>query len=546
MTSAQLANERRRALAGPEYPTEDAVRGDFSFGSNGFLVNGISRDSGKALRRLLFPELMTSKKGVETRLVGVGIITTEWTKAQLKHYGIHHDPDIDSFKAKALLLTSVANGQVSTFLLIRISYQSLYEGCMLHDTEIMHTWSDGTMLIHALTQSDTVPPQILDLKAELRVEIEAMMSDYRAKYKAWHKQQLRERVQQFEACATLTEEVQCDRSLFLHKYFRDKDGDPDWSKTPALMLLPGCSLEDSGLLKGQVSCVPGLHVADAGLAGQDAIIVIGWDRARVNQKARKIDLQQTQGRGIIRSREYWDGVMMEHYEYQEKTQNVGLFAGSWGDFGTSGVFALRSEEIQSDWPILSRQMRMRMFSSGRLGIFDLGIVSGLMILRKTHEDVSRIIEAGTWNVDPDQYLESEDESSDEEENDEDESASISEDSKDDSNDEPEVLDHTASRRPTKRRKGQASESRRLYFQWRGWNTMSGEIQYDPQNRNTGYLDFANNLGTAFEGKIYMELTQGETRFQGFKILGMSGPLTVNWDKLSHLESDRQKVPEHLY
>lgn len=340
-------------------------------------------------------------------------------------------------------------------------------------------------------------------------------------------------------CATPTEEVKCDRLLFLHKYFRDKDGNPDRSKTPALMLLPGCTLEDSGLLKGQAACVPGLHVADGGLPGQDAIIVIGWDRARVNRKAREIDLQQTQGGGIIRSSENWDKVMMKHYNHQENSQTVGLFAGSFGDYGISGVFALRSEKIQLDWPSLSRQMRMRVIMSGQLAIFDLGIVSGLMILGKTQEDVSKIIEAGTWDFDPSEYFET----SDEEETDEEASGSISDRSDDNTKDEP---DDTASHHPAKRRKGQASEFRRMYFQWRGWNTMSGAIQHDPQNRNTGYLDFANNLATAFEGKIYMELTQGETRFQGLEIPGMSGPLTLNWDKLSHLESDRAKVREHLW
>ena len=100
-------------MAGPKYPAEDAVRGDFSFGSSGFLVNGIFRESGKALRCVLFPELMKSRKAMGSIRIGDSTITQSWTKAQLKHYGIHHDPDIDPFKAKALLLTSVANEQVS-------------------------------------------------------------------------------------------------------------------------------------------------------------------------------------------------------------------------------------------------------------------------------------------------------------------------------------------------------------------------------------------------------------------------------------------------
>lgn len=421
---------------------------------------------------------------------------------------------------------------------------------MLHESPKLLVFNLMEMITNALTQCDAVSPQILELKTELKAEIEAMMSEYRAKYTAWHKQQLPKRVQEFEACATPTEEVKCDRSLFLHKYFRDKDGNPDRSKTPALMLLPSSSMEDSGLLKGQAKCVPGLHVADGGLPGQDSIIIIGWDRARVNRKALEIDLQQTQGGGIIRSSENWDRVMKEHYDHQQNSQIVGLFAGSFGDYGIGGVFALRSEEIQSDWPCLSKQMRMRIIMSGRLAIFDLGIVSGLMILGKTQEHVSRIIEAGTWDVDPEEFEESENESenesSDEEEADEKASDSISDHSDDDTSNESDSLKHIVSHHPAKRQKVQASESRRMYFQWRGWTTVSGAIQYDPQNRNTGHLDFANNLGTAFEGRIYMGVTQGDTMFQGFKIHGMSGPLTLHWDKLSHLESDRAKVREHLW
>jgi len=126
MTPGKLAAiERAKAMAGPEYPTGDAVRGDFSFGSNGFLVTGIYRESGNSLRRLLFPELLKRKIVVGSNQVGVGIITPSWTKVQLKHYGIDHSPDIEPFKAKALLLTSVANGQVSPWYLSSSSYQLL-------------------------------------------------------------------------------------------------------------------------------------------------------------------------------------------------------------------------------------------------------------------------------------------------------------------------------------------------------------------------------------------------------------------------------------
>lgn len=97
----------------PSYPTKDAIQGPFSFGASGFLVNNISRASGKHLKRLLFPELLKRGKGRTSAQVDASIIGRSWTKAQLQHYGINFSPELDPFKAKALLLTSVAHGLVS-------------------------------------------------------------------------------------------------------------------------------------------------------------------------------------------------------------------------------------------------------------------------------------------------------------------------------------------------------------------------------------------------------------------------------------------------
>lgn len=97
----------------PEYPRSDATQGPFSFGSSGFCVDGNFRESGTRLRRLLFPELLKSEKARNSAQVAADIVDKSWTKAQLQHYGINFSPDLDPFKAKALLLTSVAHGLVS-------------------------------------------------------------------------------------------------------------------------------------------------------------------------------------------------------------------------------------------------------------------------------------------------------------------------------------------------------------------------------------------------------------------------------------------------
>lgn len=61
--------------------------------------------------------------------------------------------------------------------------------------------------------------------------------------------------------------------------------------------------------------------------------------------------------------------------------------------------------------------------------------------------------------------------------------------------------------------------------------MSGAIQFDPQNRNTGYLDFANDEATKLEGNSFMDARGGENSFQGYRVPGFAGPLTMSWHAL---------------
>lgn len=172
-----------------------------------------------------------------------------------------------------------------------------------------------------------------------------------------------------------------------------------------------------------------------------------------------------------------------------------------------------------------------------------------MVLAETEEDVSKIIANGSWNIDPDDILENDSESegnsSDEADSNEDGNDSGTDtDTRmgDDSSD----LEHPAEPSRRKRRKVEDYEPHRLYLQWRGYNTVSGAIQFDPQELNKGYLEFKDDRASKFEGLMRMETTPGELRFQGYRIPGMSGPVTMNWDALSHLASDREKVPKHLW
>ena len=380
------------------------------------------------------------------------------------------------------------------------------------------------------------------------------MEDYREKMRAYRAQELPKWIQSFELSATPTEEAECDRSLFLRKYFLDKDGNPDRTKTPDLILLPGYT--DKGLaLRLRTDRVPALHVADGGLRGSSHIIVIGWNRERVNSKAHDIDMQQTDGRGILRSSHDWDKQMTIHRSFIEKLHSqavpsVPKTSTSFNRYKVmSGKYFVKSDHIQQAWPILSNQLSLRCFRDGRLAIFDLGIIIGMIVIGKSKLDVTKLVQEKDWDgvSDYEGVSSEEEDGSDESDtktwDDESEGEDVSSEDEDSSYEPNTPVDWT-SERSAKRQKIDVEHPRRLHFQWRGYNTVSGAIYFDTQNRNTGYLDFANDDATTFQGKI---CTDAETTidFQGYMVSGLTGPLTMNWNALSHLASERAKVPEYM-
>lgn len=102
----------------PSYPNEHISQGVFSFDSTGFHVNYFHRETAKSLRRILFPEVTVSENALKSAWAKAARrISTDWIIAQLQHYAIEFNPEIDAYKAKALLVTSVAHGLVSNVFL---------------------------------------------------------------------------------------------------------------------------------------------------------------------------------------------------------------------------------------------------------------------------------------------------------------------------------------------------------------------------------------------------------------------------------------------
>ncbi|KAL8905987.1 MAG: hypothetical protein Q9171_006451 [Xanthocarpia ochracea] len=468
----------------PEYPNKDVTHGVFSFGSSGFHIDSFERATSKSLRKLLFPELLPTEQARRSACIEAAeAVCEEWVIAQLQHYGIGFHPEIGGCKAKALLVTNVAHGMC-----------------------------------------DNVPPQVLSIKMDLKGKYEAQMKNYYVDMEAYRVQQLPKRLARFEACVSPTEEAKCDPSLFLRKYFLDEQGEPDKAKTPALLLLPG--YQDRALVvTGRTERIPALHVADAGRGGVENTMIIGWDRARVNGRAKQIDAEHN----VTRAKDDWHTQMLRHREYKTKLQSGAKTTRPFDPYNTCGIYIMHCQAVERDWPNLTQSLRLRMMRGGRVGIFDLGIVTGLMVFAESQRKVAKLVADGTWNSD---LLDAVD--SDSEDATTADYYEYMDDTEYDLEDREDDIDDS-------------SHSRRLYFQWRGYNTRTGEKQHDPSGRNTGYIQFEDDAAVNFSGSLNIGiLGPEEVPFEGYKIPGLAGPLNMNWDALSHLASDRAKVPKHVW
>ena len=323
-----------------------------------------------------------------------------------------------------------------------------------------------------------------------------MIARYNADMRVFHDSQLPERRRVFDDCTTPAEEAKCDGALFLRKYFVNESGIPHRSVTRNLMLLEGYHNEDLTLL-GRVERIPGLHVADGG-SGLSSVVIIGWDRTRVIEKANAIDMERSSGRGVQRDYQNWEALMKLHQEYHHFRTTQPNSVDPAGVLNRMGLFALQAERIEREWPSLAKEMQLRMFHKG-LAIFDLGIIVGMMVFAETPERLREALAKDMWNYKhrdyETQYTNIED------------------------------------------------NARSLFFRWRGYNTQSGVMYYDPDNQNYGVIEFADARGTSFEGsiRVSMPVLGDQVQFHGLKIGDQPGEITMDWNELSHLPSERVKA-----
>lgn len=86
----------------------------FTFGANGFVVNGIKREDNASLRRLLFTDEIKGKIAQRyARQNADKTINKKWTAAQLKHYGIKFKSSEKAEDLQVLLRDQVRQGMVT-------------------------------------------------------------------------------------------------------------------------------------------------------------------------------------------------------------------------------------------------------------------------------------------------------------------------------------------------------------------------------------------------------------------------------------------------
>lgn len=342
-------------------------------------------------------------------------------------------------------------------------------------------------------------------------------------------------------------------SLFLAKYFlSDQDGHPDPSITPFPILLPG--LSDRLAMQQAADTITGLKTSSGG-EGEFRILVIGWNRATIYEIAEQISADQASLRDEMD--ETLSERLRRHYSFI-KNMPVSSKPRKFAVESAQGTYALACESIAIMWGDADDEYSLRITHSqtdGWIGIFAIGVIYGIMRLdtdRKALLARCKATEKNEARMDEGDYDLSLGElgTTDEEDDGASEEVDVFSDLNCEDKYEEEDEVHLASYETllTRKRKkapmkahdisakrsrsSSSTSSNRLYFKWRGREHGEGDVAYDRDKKNTGYLQFADATCTTFQSTISNDLIGKNVRFQGFKISNDGGAVTRTYREYS--------------
>lgn len=344
-----------------------------------------------------------------------------------------------------------------------------------------------------------------------------------------------------------------DRSLFLSKYFlSDQDGQPDPSITPFPILLPG--LSDCLAMQQAADTILGLKTSTGG-EGEFRILVIGWNRATIFEIAEQISADQASLRDEM-TRTVQER-LRKHYSFI-KNMPPSPKPRKFAMDSAQGTYAVACKGIADRWGDEDDEYSLRITHSetdGWVGIFAIGVIYGIMRLDTDRKALLKRCKATQKNearLDEGDYdLSLEELGTTDEEDDFSEDVDVfsdlnSEDTSEEDEDEfdlggygllisrkrkkaPGKAEDTSAKRS---KQCSSASSNRLYFKWRGREHGEGDVAYDFDKKNTGYLGFADTACTTFQSTISNSLIGKNVRFQGFKISNDGGAVTRTYREYS--------------
>ena len=345
-----------------------------------------------------------------------------------------------------------------------------------------------------------------------------------------------------------------DCKVFLAKYFLNENGKPDRSKTPFPLLLPG--LADKLSLQLAADAIPGLKTSIGG-EGEFRVLVIGWDRAAIFEIAEQTSTDQARLRDDLSPK--WQEHLRKHYRLIKQLP-IPSRSMKVKEESAQGTYAVECKGASEDWiDSCDENSILRITYSekeGWIGIFSIGIIYGVMKLgtdrkallarcKATEKNEARIDDYTELEV-PLGELETTEEEEDASEE-EDVFSDLSESEQDEEKEEEDefglgdtVLRRKRTKPPTKAhataakrlKASRSTSSNRLYFKWRGREQGEGDVAYDFDKKNTGYLQFTDAQCTKFESTISNDLIGKNVLFQGFKISNDGGAVTRTYREYS--------------
>ena len=157
--------------------------------------------------------------------------------------------------------------------------------------------------------------------------------------------QKRAQEDQFAGLSTPTEQANYNIELFMRKRFLDQNGQPDRTKTPLPMPLPGFG--DRSAMHARAERVPGLETHSEGRGGE-RVLVIGWDCSAVFGEASKIDAQ-ARAAHYTEQETAWGEKMAQHQAFVKQHLKASRTGGATTSDPAVGFYMVRCTAIEGQW-----------------------------------------------------------------------------------------------------------------------------------------------------------------------------------------------------